>query len=84
MNPMRNLKSKIENGPGATRGTFSFFLSMNRIESEARSSPRVKLTLTPALSPRRGGIIARSFETANDIPGSRFHCASKLGVRNFQ
>jgi hypothetical protein len=36
------------------------------LHSEARSSPEDKLALTPALSPRRGRIILRWFETTNE------------------
>jgi hypothetical protein len=42
------------------------YLLMNRDKSEARSSPKNELALTPALSPRRGRIVVRWFETTND------------------
>jgi hypothetical protein len=50
-------------------------LPMNRVESEARSSPENELALTPALSPRRGRIIFRWLETTGDNFGSLGRCA---------
>jgi hypothetical protein len=46
---------------------------MNLDKLEARSSPGQELALTPALSPRRGRIMLRQFETTDDSLGSPAH-----------